>query len=139
MVHCMGQFLETRVSLILRLSESDDVEAWEEFTAVYLPALYRLTNRSRAGFHGRGGCNAKGSSSGSWCGQTLADLAGSRHAYRTDVRCDHRWPYPGSGDAVYRWSHDAFKSLRVDIADLRNNVDQLERMLQSRDDAGDTR
>ncbi len=38
----MGQFPETRVSLILRLSESADVEAWEEFAAVYLPALYRL-------------------------------------------------------------------------------------------------
>ncbi len=38
----MGKFPDTRVSLILRLAESADVEAWEEFTAVYLPALYHL-------------------------------------------------------------------------------------------------
>lgn len=32
----------TRASLIARLSEADDVEAWNEFVHVYLPLLYRL-------------------------------------------------------------------------------------------------
>ena len=32
----------TRLSLIARLSDADDVEAWNEFVQIYLPLLYRL-------------------------------------------------------------------------------------------------
>ncbi len=32
----------TRASLIARLSDPDDMEAWDEFVEVYLPLLYRL-------------------------------------------------------------------------------------------------
>ena len=32
----------TRVSLILRLKDADDVIAWEEFTAIYSPVIYRV-------------------------------------------------------------------------------------------------
>jgi RNA polymerase sigma factor (sigma-70 family) len=32
----------TRASLIARLSDSQDVEAWQEFVQIYLPLLYRL-------------------------------------------------------------------------------------------------
>src|SRR3954470_7859257 len=35
----------TRASLIARLSDSDDVEAWHEFVEIYLPLLYRLARR----------------------------------------------------------------------------------------------
>src|SRR3954471_13720086 len=35
----------TRASLIARLSDSQDVEAWQEFVEVYLPLLYRLARR----------------------------------------------------------------------------------------------
>ncbi len=41
----MAEFPETRISLILRLAEPADVQAWEEFAAVYGPALYRLALR----------------------------------------------------------------------------------------------
>ncbi len=41
----MAEFPETRVSLILRLSEPDDVRAWQEFSAIYGPSLYRLALR----------------------------------------------------------------------------------------------
>src|SRR5262249_5036542 len=33
---------ETRASLILRLADARDVEAWEEFTRIYEPVVYRL-------------------------------------------------------------------------------------------------
>ena len=36
---------ETRASLIARLSQSDDREAWDEFVAIYLPLLYRLARQ----------------------------------------------------------------------------------------------
>jgi RNA polymerase sigma-70 factor, ECF subfamily len=32
----------TRASLIARLSDADDIEAWQEFVEIYLPLLYRL-------------------------------------------------------------------------------------------------
>jgi RNA polymerase sigma-70 factor (ECF subfamily) len=36
---------DTRVSLIVRLSQPDDREAWEQFVEVYLPLLYRLARQ----------------------------------------------------------------------------------------------
>jgi RNA polymerase sigma-70 factor (ECF subfamily) len=36
---------QTRASLIARISDAEDVEAWEEFVQVYLPLLYRLARR----------------------------------------------------------------------------------------------
>ena len=41
----MANFPETRVSLILRLAEPEDVQAWQEFAAIYGPTLYRLALR----------------------------------------------------------------------------------------------
>ncbi len=41
----MPEFPETRVSLILRLAEAEDVRAWQEFAGIYGPALYRLAVR----------------------------------------------------------------------------------------------
>ena len=41
----MGSTPNTRTSLIARLSDADDVEAWEEFVQIYLPLLYRLARR----------------------------------------------------------------------------------------------
>jgi RNA polymerase sigma factor (sigma-70 family) len=38
----MGSPPTTRASLIARLSDADDVEAWDEFVQIYLPLLYRL-------------------------------------------------------------------------------------------------
>jgi RNA polymerase sigma-70 factor (ECF subfamily) len=35
----------TRASLIARLSDADDIEAWQEFVHIYLPLLYRLARR----------------------------------------------------------------------------------------------
>jgi RNA polymerase sigma factor (sigma-70 family) len=35
----------TRASLIARLSDSQDAEAWQEFVEIYLPLLYRLARR----------------------------------------------------------------------------------------------
>ena len=35
----------TRASLIARLSDADDVEAWQEFVQIYVPLLYRLARR----------------------------------------------------------------------------------------------
>ena len=35
----------TRASLIARLSDSHDAEAWQEFVEIYLPLLYRLARR----------------------------------------------------------------------------------------------
>src|SRR6476661_7807791 len=35
----------TRASLIARLSDAKDVEAWQEFVEIYLPLLYRLARR----------------------------------------------------------------------------------------------
>jgi RNA polymerase sigma factor (sigma-70 family) len=36
---------DTRLSLIARLSDHDDVEAWDEFVAIYVPLLYRLARQ----------------------------------------------------------------------------------------------
>jgi RNA polymerase sigma factor (sigma-70 family) len=36
---------ETRASLILRLSDTTDVEAWDEFVEIYQPLVYRLARR----------------------------------------------------------------------------------------------
>ncbi len=38
----MSGIPETRASVILRLADADDVEAWEAFVAVYEPLVYRL-------------------------------------------------------------------------------------------------
>ncbi len=38
----MNPLPETRISLILRLSESADVHAWQEFAELYAPAIYRF-------------------------------------------------------------------------------------------------
>ena len=36
---------ETRASLILRLPDAEDVEAWDEFVEIYQPFLYRMARR----------------------------------------------------------------------------------------------
>src|SRR5262249_48911332 len=36
----------TRASLIARLSDCRDVEAWQEFVEIYVPLLYRLARRN---------------------------------------------------------------------------------------------
>jgi RNA polymerase sigma-70 factor (ECF subfamily) len=41
----MAMTPNTRASLIARLSDADDVEAWQEFVQIYLPLLYRLARR----------------------------------------------------------------------------------------------
>lgn len=41
----MANFPETRISLILRLGEISDVQAWQEFAEIYAPALHRLARR----------------------------------------------------------------------------------------------
>lgn len=41
----MAHFPETRISLILRLASSNDVQAWEEFAEIYAPALRALALR----------------------------------------------------------------------------------------------
>jgi RNA polymerase sigma factor (sigma-70 family) len=41
----MAMTPQTHASLIARLPNSDDVEAWQEFVQIYLPLLYRLARR----------------------------------------------------------------------------------------------
>src|SRR4051794_13795555 len=41
----MGTIPNTRASLIVRLSDADDAEAWQQFVEIYLPLLYRLARR----------------------------------------------------------------------------------------------
>lgn len=41
----MGSSLTTRASLIARLSDRDDFEAWSEFVQIYVPLLYRMARR----------------------------------------------------------------------------------------------
>lgn len=41
----MALFPDTRVSLILRLADPQDVQAWHEFSAIYGPALYGFARR----------------------------------------------------------------------------------------------
>src|SRR3954454_12891204 len=41
----MGTTPNTRASLIARLSDADDAQAWQEFIDIYLPLLYRLARR----------------------------------------------------------------------------------------------
>ena len=38
-------FPETRTSLILRIADHGDAQAWEEFVRVYRPAIYQLASR----------------------------------------------------------------------------------------------
>jgi len=38
----VAEFPETRISLILRLAQRDDVQAWQEFCELYAPILYRM-------------------------------------------------------------------------------------------------
>jgi len=42
----MSQLPDTRASLIHRLKDRGDTEAWEQFTAIYQPLVYRLARRS---------------------------------------------------------------------------------------------
>lgn len=41
----MTNFPETRPSLVARVRDPDDQEAWREFVAAYAPAVYRLARR----------------------------------------------------------------------------------------------
>ena len=41
----MGSTPTTRPSLIARLSDAEDVEAWGQFVEIYLPLLYRMARR----------------------------------------------------------------------------------------------
>lgn len=41
----MAMTPNTRTSLIARLSDSQDADAWQEFVEIYLPLLYRLARR----------------------------------------------------------------------------------------------
>lgn len=41
----MAHFPETRISLILRLGEDGDVQAWQEFADIYIPAIHGLALR----------------------------------------------------------------------------------------------
>jgi RNA polymerase sigma factor (sigma-70 family) len=41
----MAMTPNTRASLIARLSDAEDVEAWQKFVEIYLPLLYRLARR----------------------------------------------------------------------------------------------
>ena len=41
----MNSLPETRASLILRLPDGADVQAWDEFAAIYGPLVYRLARR----------------------------------------------------------------------------------------------
>jgi RNA polymerase sigma-70 factor (ECF subfamily) len=41
----MASSVNTRASLIARLSDPADVEAWQQFVEIYLPLLYRLARR----------------------------------------------------------------------------------------------
>src|SRR6516164_8450721 len=38
----MLEFPETKTSLLLRIQDSRDEEAWREFVAIYRPVVYRL-------------------------------------------------------------------------------------------------
>lgn len=44
-MHLMATPANTRASLIARLSDGADVEAWDEFVQIYLPLLYRMARR----------------------------------------------------------------------------------------------
>ena len=41
----MASFPDTRASLIVRLSDADNEEAWDEFVRLYQPVVYRLARR----------------------------------------------------------------------------------------------
>jgi RNA polymerase sigma factor (sigma-70 family) len=41
----MASIPHTRASLIARISNAEDFEAWQEFVEIYLPLLYRLARR----------------------------------------------------------------------------------------------
>ncbi len=41
----MANFPKTRISLILRLACAEDVQAWQEFSELYAPILFRLAKR----------------------------------------------------------------------------------------------
>lgn len=41
----MSDLPKTRVSLVLRLAEASDVQAWHEFADIYAPAIFRLALR----------------------------------------------------------------------------------------------
>jgi RNA polymerase sigma-70 factor (ECF subfamily) len=41
----LASFPDTRASLIIRLSDADNEEAWDEFVRLYQPVVYRLARR----------------------------------------------------------------------------------------------
>lgn len=41
----MADFPDTRISLILRLGQNSDVQAWQEFAEIYAPAIHGLATR----------------------------------------------------------------------------------------------
>jgi RNA polymerase sigma-70 factor (ECF subfamily) len=44
----MAQLPETRNSLLLKVRNPEDADAWSEFAAIYRPAIYRLARRDKA-------------------------------------------------------------------------------------------
>ena len=67
---------KTRLSLVVRLKNSDDHEAWTEFTAVYQPLIFRLLKRN-----GLQECDAH-----DVCQQVLAAVAKDIEHWRPDGR-----------------------------------------------------
>ena len=41
----MSDFPETRISLLLRIRDADDQDAWQDFTEVYQPVIHRLAKK----------------------------------------------------------------------------------------------
>jgi RNA polymerase sigma-70 factor (ECF subfamily) len=41
----MPEFPETRVSLLVRIQNSHDEQAWREFVAIYRPVVYLLARK----------------------------------------------------------------------------------------------
>ena len=72
----MGSPPSTRQSLILRLSDRADVEAWNEFVEIYLPLLYRMARR-----HGLQHADAEELGQ-----EVLAAVARAVHRWQPDAR-----------------------------------------------------
>ena len=41
----MTEFPETKSEILLRIQSAEDREAWEEFTSMYRPIIYRMARR----------------------------------------------------------------------------------------------
>src|SRR5688572_26838374 len=41
----MGSFPDTRASLILKIADARNAQAWDEFTQIYRPVVYRLVRQ----------------------------------------------------------------------------------------------